>query len=164
MYYNFGLAFSLVFIFVAAEENLLSNGFGDTIEWVEWKSARSLSQAKSKPLMVILHKTWCPACKTLKPKVAQSQPFSVLAKNFVMVNAKEDDEAHQVTSLSPDGQYIPRIIFLDQDGEVLSDIYNESGNPDYRFYYFSEESILASMKKVLALTKRKTLSENKHEL
>ena len=66
MKYFIGFAFYLCFIFtfvLTAD----SNGFSENVLWTEYESA---IEDKSKPSMIILHKAWCPACKNLKPKLA----------------------------------------------------------------------------------------------
>lgn len=123
-----------------------SNGLGDNINWVDYESAIADS---SKPSMIILHKSWCPACKSLKSKLAESFQFEKLSARFSMVNANEDDPIHDLPSLNVDGTYIPRIFFIDQEGNVLQDIQNTKGNPNYKFYYYNENSIIDSMWKTL---------------
>lgn len=129
-----------------SEEIIFGNGFGQNINWIDYKSAISDS---SKPSMIILHKSWCSACKTLKPKLAQSLDFDKLSGKFSMVNANEGDPIHNLAEFDLDGSYIPRILFLDQDGKVLQDIKNIDGNDNYKYYYFTEDSVLSSMKSVL---------------
>ena len=65
-----------------------ANGFGENINWIDYDSAIADS---SRPTLVILHKSWCSACKSLKPKLAQSFDFEKLSGKFSMVNAKEDN-------------------------------------------------------------------------
>jgi hypothetical protein len=61
---------------------------------------------------------------------------------FVVTHFFSADPAYK-----PDGSYIPRIFFV-RDGAVLS-LHNEGGNPQYKFYYSSDDQIIASMKAAL---------------
>ena len=48
-----------------------------------------------------------------------------------------------------DGAYIPRIFFLDSTGQVLENVQNTKGNPDYKYFYHNAESVISSMRQVL---------------
>ncbi len=135
-----------------------SNGLGEAVDWTDWDSALDDG---SKPLMVILHKTWCPACKSLKPKLAESKEFARLSRSFSMINGAEGDKIHDIEKLTIDGQYVPRIHFLDQEGNLLPDIYNEDGNPNYKFYYYTEESVVKAMQRALKATSVQSSSSKK---
>jgi len=130
-----------------------ANGLGEHIEWQQWTNGLAVAKNSGKPLMVVLHKTWCPACKALKPKFELSKALAELSSEFVMVNAKEGQEPMDEEKLNIDGSYIPRIIFLNSEANVLKGVINDSGNPSYKYYHMEADSIVQSMKKALKIVK-----------
>lgn len=38
-------------------------GFGEDIEWVKWDEAIEKALEVNKPIFLLIHKTWCHACK-----------------------------------------------------------------------------------------------------
>ncbi|XP_030844750.1 thioredoxin domain-containing protein 12 [Strongylocentrotus purpuratus] len=96
-------------------------------------------------MMLVNHKTWCGACKALKPKFAASEEILKLSSDFVMVNV-EDDEEPEGSQFQPDGGYIPRILFLNSDGVVQPDLINTLGNPQYKFFYSNALMVTEAMK------------------
>eukprot|EP00050_Salpingoeca_kvevrii_P010600 m.9328 g.9328 ORF g.9328 m.9328 type:complete len:175 (+) comp2964_c0_seq1:1657-2181(+) len=131
----------------------LARGWGDGIEWRSLEAGKAEALASQKPLMVIIHKTWCGACKALKPRVAASEEVAELSRQFVMVNLEDDEEPND-PAFTPDGGYIPRILFLNSAGEVQDDIINTSGNPKYKYYYTSGENVAAGMRNALNVLKK----------
>ncbi|XP_069067914.1 anterior gradient protein 3 isoform X1 [Pleurodeles waltl] len=110
----------------------LSRGWGDDITWVQTYE-EGLYQAKqsNKPLMVIHHLEDCQYCQALKKAFAASEEAQELAqKEFIMLNLM-----HETTdkNLSPDGQYVPRIMFVDPTLTVRADITGRYSNRMYTY-------------------------------
>ncbi|XP_069681637.1 thioredoxin domain-containing protein 12-like [Periplaneta americana] len=145
-HYNFILGSVLVTIITANTHNL-GRGFGEQYNWFGLEDGLREARNSNKPLMLIIHKTWCGSCKAFKPVFAASKEIKDLSSDFVMVNVQDDEEPKD-EQYSPDGGYIPRILFIEPDGNVRKEFYNEDGNPSYKYYYPNAESVVASMKRV----------------
>lgn len=66
-----------------------------------------------------------------------------------MVNTEDDDEPFE-EEYRPDGKYIPRLLFLDKNGDLLQEFKNKKAEyKNYAYYYSSPADILNSMKDVL---------------
>ncbi|XP_067932466.1 thioredoxin domain-containing protein 12-like [Watersipora subatra] len=143
------LALLMVFCTVstALADNELARGWGDSIAWMTLDKGLETARTEDKPLMLIIHKSWCGACKALKPRFADSSEIAELSEKFIMVNTLDDEEPKD-KKYAPDGGYIPRIFFMNPNGEIISDVYNESGNAQYKYYYPQPDAILSSMRRV----------------
>ncbi|KAI6205761.1 Thioredoxin domain-containing protein [Aphelenchoides besseyi] len=131
-------------------ENPLANGYGDDINWVKWEDAIETALDVKKPIFLLIHKNWCHA--SLKKSMQQSharKAFKKLSEYFVMVNTPDDEEPYE-EEYRPDGKYIPRLLFLDMNGDHLVDIKNKKAEyKNYAYYYSTPADILNSMKDVL---------------
>ncbi|XP_067677409.1 thioredoxin domain-containing protein 12-like isoform X2 [Haliotis asinina] len=145
------LAWISVIVFTCltlSRANQYARGWGDDIDWVNLQDGLAKAKEQNKPLMLVIHKSWCGACKALKPKFAETKDIISLSKQFIMVNTENEEEPSE-KQYSPDGGYIPRILFLDPEGNVRKEFINENGNDKYRYYYPDTEDIVTSMNKVL---------------
>ncbi|KAL3994800.1 Thioredoxin-like family protein [Acanthocheilonema viteae] len=133
-------------------QNPLSHGFGEDIDWVKWEDAVETAMEVNKPIFLLIHKSWCHACKALKKTFQQSnarKAFRTLSKYFIMVNTEDDEEPYE-EEYRPDGKYIPRVLFLDKNGDLLSQFKNKKAEyKNYAYYYSSPADILNSMKDVM---------------
>ena len=55
------IVFSLLLLTIQA--NITGGGFGTQYNWVAWKDAKTVAATQGKPIMLLLHKSWCGACK-----------------------------------------------------------------------------------------------------
>jgi len=124
----------------------LARGWGKNIKWVSLKEGQRLSKELNKPAMIVIHKTWCRACKALKPRFAANNEITKLSNDFIMINV-EDDEEPKNAEFKPDGGYIPRIIFMDPNGQVMTEQTNPNST-QWKYFYGETGSILEAMKVV----------------
>ncbi|KAK0042097.1 thioredoxin domain-containing protein 12-like isoform X2, partial [Biomphalaria pfeifferi] len=147
----FMFAASTVFGTVAAA----AESWGKNIKWVTMKEAQKLAKEQNKPTMILVTKTWCRACKALRPKFASNPEIEKMSSEFIMVNMEDEDEVKN-PDLQPDGTYFPRILFLDQHGHLIKNImYKKSGA--YKYYYPDPKSIVDSMNEVLRAAGQKVV-------
>ena len=137
---------------ILSDDGSVSNGLGDNIIWQSWPAALTIGKELVKPIMVVLHKSWCPTCRSFKPVFANSDVIYKMSTRFVMVNAQEGQEPIDDPKLNVDGNYIPRIIFLDSQSNVLKDVINRDGNPKYKYYHIKAETVVDAMKSALEIT------------
>ncbi|KAJ8305289.1 hypothetical protein KUTeg_015834 [Tegillarca granosa] len=130
------------------ECNELARGWGDDIGWVKLEDGLKLAKEQNKPLLLLIHKSWCGACKALKPDFAASTDIKELSSNFIMVQT-QDDEEPKGDQYTPDGGYIPRVLFLDPKGKVRKEFTNKDGNQQYKYYYPMADQIATTMRQVV---------------
>uniref|UniRef100_A0AC35U6K8 Thioredoxin domain-containing protein n=1 Tax=Rhabditophanes sp. KR3021 TaxID=114890 RepID=A0AC35U6K8_9BILA len=134
----------------AEEKKDVSHGFNTKINWVSWADALTTAKRDNKPIMMLVHKTWCNACKLLKKSFNEDEEQTELikqSKKFVMVNL-EDDEELEDERYGPDGMYIPRTIFLNIEGAPLA-VDNKVEYPHNHYYYPRIGSIIKGMKRAI---------------
>ncbi|CAE1277609.1 TXNDC12 [Acanthosepion pharaonis] len=136
----------------------LSRGWNDKIHWQTLSQGLDLAAKLDKPAMVIIHKTWCSACKSLKRDFAKNAEIQEMSQHFVMVNTQDDEEPKE-DKYAPDGSYIPRILFVDGSSNVRVQHYNEDGNKKYRYFYSSAREVITSMRKVITTWRHDSYEE-----
>uniref|UniRef100_A0A672HKC0 Anterior gradient 1 n=1 Tax=Salarias fasciatus TaxID=181472 RepID=A0A672HKC0_SALFA len=87
----------------------LSRGWGDQMNWAQtYEEALSLSRSTNKPLMVLFLED---CSQLLKRALAHDDEIQrILDEDFVVLNMIQETEDQ---NLSPDGKYVPRIVFVD---------------------------------------------------
>lgn len=148
------LLFLLLGLLAASEarkKRSKGDGFGEHIDWVPTlEMGLEKAKASGKPLMLVLHKDWCPRCQDLKPQISGSTKIYRMSGDFVMVQTEEDPKGDQ---FALDGHYAPRILFLHPNGQVMKEVYNKSAH-QYKYYYSLSKQIEESMDKAKELAYR----------
>ncbi|XP_029938395.1 anterior gradient protein 2 homolog [Salarias fasciatus] len=130
----------------------LSRGWGDQLNWAQtYEEALFLSRSRNKPLMVLFHLEDCPHSQAFKQAFNENDKIQrILDEDFVVFNViQETVDQH----LSPDGQYVPRIIFVDPSMTVRDDIIGRYSNRLYAYEPGDVKLLLENMKKAKKLLK-----------
>ena len=114
------------------------------LEWLTWSEGLALAKKENRPLCVVVYTDWCPKCKTLGP-LFQDSEVERLAKNVVMVRQNQDERPEWLSRLADFGTYVPRFLFLNAQGDVLTDI----KGPVDRYPYFYTPGHIAAFQQSL---------------
>ncbi|XP_076863889.1 anterior gradient protein 2 homolog [Brachyhypopomus gauderio] len=122
----------------------LSRGWGDQLIWAQtYEEALFWARSQNKPLMVIFHLEDCPHSQAVKKAFAEDKEIQKLAdEDFIILNlVYETTDKH----LSPDGQYVPRILFVDPSMTVRADITGRYSNRMYAYETSDMKLLLSNM-------------------
>ncbi|NP_001079667.1 anterior gradient protein 1 precursor [Xenopus laevis] len=130
----------------------LDRGWGESIEWVQtYEEGLAKARENNKPLMVIHHLEDCPYSIALKKAfVADRMAQKLAQEDFIMLNL-----VHPVAdeNQSPDGHYVPRVIFIDPSLTVRSDLKGRYGNKMYAYDADDIPELITNMKKAKSFLK-----------
>ncbi|XP_062898366.1 anterior gradient protein 3-like [Mobula hypostoma] len=131
----------------------LSRGWADEVNWVQtYKEGLFKARKSNRPLMVIHHLEECQYSQKLKKAFAASKEIQKMAKeDFVMLNLVFETEDE---NLWPDGQYVPRIIFVDPSLTVRADIRGRYENRKYTYEDGDIDLLIENMKAAKNLLKQ----------
>ncbi|XP_041097331.1 anterior gradient protein 2 homolog [Polyodon spathula] len=130
----------------------LSRGWGDQLTWTQtYEEALFRARSSNKPVMVIHHLEDCPHSQALKQVFSSSKKIQKMAdEDFIVLNlVYETTDKH----LSPDGQYVPRIIFVDPSLTVRADITGRYANRLYTYEPADINLLISNMEKAKRLLK-----------
>lgn len=121
---------------------------------IAWRSyADGLAEAKisGKPVCLIAYTEWCGHCKNYSA-VFHDEKVVEMAKKFVMIKLDQDQHKDLLKEFGPDGQYIPRTLFLSSAGKLDSDL--RAPRELYRYFYDEGKAdgssgVLVGMQKAL---------------
>jgi thiol-disulfide isomerase/thioredoxin len=99
----------------------IAPGWNDAnIAWRDYVSGMAEAARTGKPVLVIVHTTWCPHCKRYA-RLFQDASVVESARKFVMIMIDRDREPDLNIRLGPGSQtYVPRTLFLRPDGSLIA--------------------------------------------
>nr|XP_057902674.1 anterior gradient protein 2 homolog [Doryrhamphus excisus] len=128
----------------------LSRGWGDQLIWAQtYEEGLYWARSRNKPLMVIFHLEDSPHCLAFKKVFAENDNIQrILDEDFIVINLMyETTDEH----LSPDGHYVPRIIFVDPSTTVRNDITGQYSNRLYAYEPQDLDLLISNMEKAKKL-------------
>nr|CAG5958718.1 unnamed protein product [Menidia menidia] len=129
-----------------------SGGWGDQLIWAQtYEEALFWSRSRNKPLVVLFHLEDCPHSQALKKMFSEDDQLQkILDEDFIVLNlVYETTDKH----LSPDGQYVPRILFVDPSMTVRADINGRYANRLYAYEPSDITLLKSNMQKAKKLLK-----------
>ncbi len=122
------------------------------IKWMGFDEGLAAAKAEHKPICLVFYTQWCPHCRNYR-KVFSDPRVVDKARQFVMIHLDKDKNTELSAKFAPDGEYIPRTLFLSSQGVVDDSIH--APRPQYKYFYDESNaaSLLAGMDE--ALTKLK---------
>eukprot|EP00245_Coleochaete_scutata_P012673 TRINITY_DN4946_c0_g2_i2.p2 TRINITY_DN4946_c0_g2~~TRINITY_DN4946_c0_g2_i2.p2 ORF type:complete len:205 (-),score=36.70 TRINITY_DN4946_c0_g2_i2:723-1337(-) len=124
---------------------------------VNWRRPQVLTrhflERNTKPILYVIHKSWCPACEFMRNEFAGQQAtdeFVRISKDFVMIEAMDDDEPQGV-QYGPDGGYYPRAVLMDPSGTVRPEyLPNKDPTSEFKYTFYFPPQMVEVMKEILS--------------
>ena len=132
-----------------------ADGWNDAIAWRGFEEGLAEAQSTGRPLMMVVHTSWCSKCRALKGEFNANPTIEELSRDFIMVHV-DQDLVPQATLYAPDGTYIPRVMFLDADGKLDRELANPQRSGRFRYFYTPQEDLVGTMREALDRHGKKT--------
>jgi protein-disulfide reductase (glutathione) len=124
----------------------------DGIAWLNYQDALESAKESGKPICLVFYTDWCPHC-TAYSRVFHDEAVVKKSKAFVMVRLNRDEQRELSARHAPDGEYIPRTLFLSPDGRLDASL--QAPRDKYKYFYDENDpaSLLDGMDRALAKLK-----------
>ncbi len=119
---------------------------GPAINWRTIGDGIRESTRTGKTVIMVFHAKWCTSCKRYR-EVWKDPAVVEASKDFVMILIDVDEHPDENGAFSPDGTYVPRTIFLNPEGDVLSQYRGRDPEFPHSLDIASSDELLSIMKK-----------------
>jgi hypothetical protein len=122
------------------------------IRWMPYTAGLEAAKAEAKPICLVVYTDWCPHCTTYS-RVFHAPEVVERAKAFVMIRLERDSNKEISARYAPDGDYIPRTLFLSREGKLAPEIH--APREQYVFFHDTKGpgSLLDGMARALETLK-----------
>mmetsp|Transcript_34534 Transcript_34534/g.58488 ORF Transcript_34534/g.58488 Transcript_34534/m.58488 type:complete len:308 (+) Transcript_34534:34-957(+) len=131
-----------------------ARGFNEKIQWVNSiAEGERIARQEKKPILLLIHNTACHQCTKLKSAFTTSKyadEIEQYSSKFVMINLQNEEEPSDL-KYQPDGEYIPRMLFMDSEGQVQTKVNNTQGSRGFAFFYYRGQDVLREMKRAASV-------------
>eukprot|EP01124_Arcella_intermedia_P030768 TRINITY_DN679_c0_g1_i1.p1 TRINITY_DN679_c0_g1~~TRINITY_DN679_c0_g1_i1.p1 ORF type:complete len:171 (-),score=35.02 TRINITY_DN679_c0_g1_i1:135-617(-) len=133
------------------------------LEWMTYSDAQEGAKSNGKLVMVLFTRSWSEESTLFKEQLRASGRFVEVAKNFNLVNVEEPDEQMpEYSFFCIDGDYIPRVYFVDRHGQILEDFHPP--RLELQFLYENVDDLIKQMATVYAHSQQSDEHAQKSEL
>jgi len=117
------------------------------IQWFDYEKGLQVAKQSGKAVMLIFYADWCPTCHAYKqifsdPRVVEQ------AKGLVMVRANVDQSAQLASRYVDDGEYVPRIYALNENGEQNTALFKQRSYPKHFVSANATQSFVRLMQQI----------------
>ena len=119
-------------------------------EAIAWRTLdEGLQEAKQsgKTVMLVVYTNWCPHCRNYS-KVFSDDRLVQASKKLVMIRMDQDQHKAEAARYAPDGQYVPRTLFLTSSGDIMQDV--KAREDKFNYFYREDDptQVLGAMSRV----------------
>lgn len=122
------------------------------IQWTPWEQAHTRAKAENKPICLVIYADWCPKCRKIAPFFKRDDLLAASKKAVMVLQNDQGKPEWLANGFASSGNYVPRIFFLDGDGNIDADI--NSGHQRFPFFYRPNDDgirkLIASIDKAVA--------------
>lgn len=134
--------------FAAASDELTTKyGFNDSqIDWLLFADGLKAAQDSNRPILMLVHATWCPYCRKTRDIYADAEVVDLL-QWYVPVLVDTDRQPDVSARYAPDGGYVPRHLVLMPDGTHIAEAKGPYEENQYLIPYLDPEWLRHFLKK-----------------
>ncbi len=129
------LAFYLLAALSLGSPAASAHDWNGAIAWRPYAAGLAEAKKTGRPVCLVVSTEWCPHCRNYA-RVFHDPTVVNAAKSFVMIHVDKDADPAASAAHAPDGEYIPRTMFLDAQGKLAPELHA----PRPRYLYFFDES------------------------